>query len=91
MLRIGIVAGEVSGDLLAASLMRALKVRFPDVEFTGIAGPRMIAAGCKPIFAAETLSVMGLVEVLGHLQNYWPFAARYSGISFPGNRSFHRR
>ena len=67
MLRIGIVAGEVSGDLLAASLMHALKSRFPDVEFTGIAGPRMIAAGCKPIFAAENLSVMGLVEVLGHL------------------------
>ncbi|MEE8118951.1 MAG: lipid-A-disaccharide synthase [Gammaproteobacteria bacterium] len=69
MLRIGIVAGEVSGDLLAARLMVALQDRFSDIEFTGIAGPSMIRAGCKPIFRADSLSVMGLAEVLGHLPN----------------------
>lgn len=65
-LRIGIVAGEASGDLLAAGLMQALKQRYPAVEFEGIAGPAMIAAGCKALFPSEKLAVMGLVEVLVH-------------------------
>lgn len=66
-MRIGIVAGEASGDQLAASLIRAIRVRHPDTEFTGIAGPAMQAAGCQALFPAEKLSVMGLVEVLRHL------------------------
>lgn len=66
-MRIGIVAGEASGDLLAADLMQAIRARVPDVRFEGIAGPLMQAAGCQVLFPAEKLSVMGLVEVLGHL------------------------
>lgn len=66
-MRIGIVAGEASGDLLAAGLMDALRLRHPQVRFEGIAGPRMRAAGCKALFDSEKLAVMGLVEVLGHL------------------------
>lgn len=64
-MRIGIVAGEASGDLLAAGLIRALQKRVPDVQFEGIAGPRMIQAGCKALAPAERLAVMGLFEVLG--------------------------
>ena len=65
--RIVIVAGETSGDNLAAGLMRALNARRPDLVFEGVAGPAMIAAGCKPWASSDELSVMGLFEVLAHL------------------------
>jgi lipid-A-disaccharide synthase len=64
-LRIGIVAGEVSGDQLAARLIRALRRHFPDAEFEGIAGPEMQAEGCHSLFPMERLSVLGLTEILG--------------------------
>ena len=67
MLRIGLVAGEASGDILGAGLIQAIRRRHPDAVFEGVAGPQMEAAGCKALFPAEKLSVMGLVEVLGHL------------------------
>ncbi|HET7394893.1 MAG TPA: lipid-A-disaccharide synthase [Gammaproteobacteria bacterium] len=67
MLRIGIVAGESSGDILGANLIRALRARVPDAQFEGVTGPEMVAAGCKTIASAEELSIMGLVEVLRHL------------------------
>jgi lipid-A-disaccharide synthase len=66
-MRIALVAGEASGDTLGAALMDALRRRFPEVEFGGVAGPRMIAAGCKPWFHSEELGVMGLTEILHHL------------------------
>jgi lipid-A-disaccharide synthase len=65
--RITIVAGETSGDQLGAALMVALRARLPGVQFAGIAGPRMRAAGCEAWHAAEELAVMGLFEVLPHL------------------------
>jgi len=67
-LRIGIVAGEVSGDTLGAGLMQALRQRLPHVEFVGICGPQMLAEGGQSLFPMERLSVMGLVEVLGRLR-----------------------
>lgn len=67
MPRIGIVAGEASGDLLGSHLIRVLKKHRPDLEFVGIAGPKMIGEGAEALFPMERLSVRGYVEVLRHL------------------------
>jgi lipid-A-disaccharide synthase len=61
-MRIGIVAGETSGDLLGAGLIKALRTRIPELEFEGVAGPHMAAAGCNVIEKSEALAVMGLIE-----------------------------
>ncbi len=66
MTRIGIIAGEASGDLLGAHLMSALQARFPSLEFVGIAGPRMQALGAISEYPMERLAVRGYVEVLKH-------------------------
>jgi len=62
--RVAIVAGEASGDRLGAALVSALRARDPGLEFVGMAGPAMRAAGCVALADIEQLSVMGLVEVL---------------------------
>lgn len=62
-----LVAGEASGDLLGAGLINALRARFPQAQFAGVGGPRMIEAGLDAWYPSEKLSVMGLVEVLRHL------------------------
>ena len=64
---IGIVAGETSGDLLGAHLVRALQQRMPGARFTGIAGPRMRAAGVEALYPMESLGVRGYAEVIRHL------------------------
>jgi lipid-A-disaccharide synthase len=64
-LRIGVVAGEASGDLLGARLVQSLQRHLPNARFEGVCGPEMKALGCKSLFPMERLSVMGLTEVLG--------------------------
>jgi lipid-A-disaccharide synthase len=67
MPKVGIVAGEASGDLIGSHLIRALKKHRPDIEFIGIAGPKMQGEGARSLFPIERLSVRGYVEVLRHL------------------------
>jgi len=65
-LTIAVVAGEASGDLLGAHLIRALRARLPEAHFTGIGGPRMQSAGMTVLYPMEKLAVRGYVEVLRH-------------------------
>ena len=66
-MKIGLVAGEASGDLLAAGMIRAIRERVPDARFEGVAGPAMMEAGCSAWEPAESLAVMGLIEPLVHV------------------------
>jgi lipid-A-disaccharide synthase len=63
-----LVAGETSGDNLGGKLIDALRLRLPNARFAGIAGPKMIAAGCDAWEPAESLAIMGLFEVIPHLK-----------------------
>ncbi|MDC4449741.1 lipid-A-disaccharide synthase [Acinetobacter baumannii] len=73
-LKIGIVVGEVSGDTLGVKLMRSFREQGIEAEFEGIGGPQMIAEGFNSYYPMETLSVMGIVEVLKDLKKL--FAVR---------------
>jgi len=75
-LRVAIVAGEHSGDQLGAALIAALRERAPALECFGVAGPKMIAAGCEAWAGADSLGVMGLAEVLHHLPRLLRLRAR---------------
>lgn len=70
-MRILISAGEASGDLYASRVVEALRARCPDAEFFGCAGPRMQAAGVRPIIDSRSISVVGLVEVVAHIPRIW--------------------
>jgi lipid-A-disaccharide synthase len=66
-LKIAIVAGEASGDILGGGLARALNAKHPNVEIRGVAGPEMRAAGVQALADIEELAVFGIFEVLKHL------------------------
>ncbi|ASG68578.1 lipid-A-disaccharide synthase [Francisella halioticida] len=63
-MRIGIVAGELSGDQLGGTLVKALKQKYPDVIIEGIGGPKMQAAGFKSLYPMDALSLIGLLEII---------------------------
>jgi lipid-A-disaccharide synthase len=75
-LRVGLVAGEASGDTLGAALIKAMLPLAPDAQFFGIAGPKMHAAGCEIWEPAESLAVMGLFEILRDLPRLLKLRAR---------------
>jgi len=75
-LRVGLVAGEASGDTLGAELIKALEELAPGSQFFGVAGPKMRAAGCEVWEPAESLAVMGLFEVLAELPRLLRLRAR---------------
>jgi lipid-A-disaccharide synthase len=64
---VGFVAGESSGDTLGAALINAMRAKFPDLKCFGVAGPKMIAAGCDAWASSEELAMMGFTEPLRHL------------------------
>ncbi|MEP6548657.1 MAG: lipid-A-disaccharide synthase [Gammaproteobacteria bacterium] len=75
-LRVGLVAGEASGDTLGADLIHALRRQVPDAQFFGIAGPKMQGAGCESWEPAESLAVMGLFEIVRDLPRLLRLRAR---------------
>ncbi len=66
-MRVAIVAGETSGDLLGADLIQALQRRLPDLQLEGVSGPALRACGCHSLADMQELAVMGIAEVIGDL------------------------
>ena len=75
-MKIGIAAGEPSGDFLAAQLIRDIRKIRPDIRVEGIGGRRLYEAGCDILFPMEKLAVMGLVEVVGKIRELSAVRAR---------------
>jgi len=78
----GIIAGEASGDILGAGLIRSLRHRYPNARFVGIGGDEMIAEGFHSLVPMERLSVMGLVEVLGRIREIFRIRSRLLSYFF---------
>jgi len=70
-MRVALVAGEASGDLLGAGLVRAIRALDSHAVFEGVAGPEMVAAGCESLERSDVLAVMGLIEPLREIPRLW--------------------
>ncbi len=68
MIKVGIVVGEASGDLIGTHLIHAMQSKYPDIKFIGIAGPKMKSAGARSYFEMDKLSVHGYIDALKHLK-----------------------
>lgn len=75
-----IVTGEASGDMHGANLVRAAKLIDSDLIFFGVGGDQMAAAGCEIIIPGKTISVMGIIEVVGHFPIIWRTFQRLKAI-----------
>jgi lipid-A-disaccharide synthase len=93
-------AGEASGDLYTAALVRELARRLPGACFHGCAGPRMLEAGVEPVVDAASLNVVGLVEVVSHIPRIygeyrkltrWARAHRPDAAILTDSPDFHLR
>src|ERR1700678_1284342 len=83
-LRVGLVAGEASGDTLGADLIESLRRVAPEAQFFGVAGPKMQAAGCVCWEPAESFAVMGLFEVLAQLPRLFKLLSRITRMFLGG-------
>ncbi len=80
-LRVYLVAGEASGDLLGARLMAALRKRTPHITFDGVGGSKMKAQGLKSLFPFEQLSIFGIAEIILHIPRiFWLIAKTFRDI-----------
>ena len=70
-MRILISAGEASGEMYGAELLRALRRRVPDLEAFGVGGERMRAAGFEAVVESRDVAVVGIAEVVGHLPSIY--------------------
>ena len=70
-MRILISAGEASGEMHGAQLIEAMRRIDPALEFFGVGGDKMRAAGCEIVFDSKDLAVVGITEILGHLPKIW--------------------
>jgi lipid-A-disaccharide synthase len=75
-----IVTGEASGDLHGANLIEAAQKVDPALTFFGVGGSRMQTAGCEILIPGETISVMGLVEVIGHFPVIYRAFQKLKGV-----------
>jgi lipid-A-disaccharide synthase len=69
--RILISAGEASGEMYGAQLMEAMRQINPSLEFFGVGGEKMCAAGCETFVDSKDLAVVGITEILSHLPKIW--------------------
>ena len=83
-LSFSLVAGEASGDLLAGLLLGGMRAQWPDMQSSGIGGPRMVAQGFEPWWPYEKLAVRGYVEVLRHYREI--VAVSYTHLTLPTKR-----